>query len=128
MANRAEIILRSIKDNCSDNIYTTAKALIIDIEKSTPAKQGKYIKTCLEMLDSNDIDLKKVMRPCSCISDSVIQKAKKFYHDANGDINAFLGILNTNHIGVRDFEPEYLEQIIAAYFGASGIRIWCLCL
>lgn len=55
MGNRAENVLYSKKEHCSDSIYIKARNIIYNTEKITPAKQGKMIKSCLEMLEDNKV-------------------------------------------------------------------------
>jgi hypothetical protein len=99
MENRVGNILNSIKENCSESIYAKARNIIGNTEKITTAKQGNTIKSCLEMLEENKVDIKSVMRPCNCLSNSTIKKAKELLDKANKDIDTFLKLLNENQIG-----------------------------
>lgn len=114
MGNRAENILYSVKEHCSECIYIKAKNIIYNTEKITPAKQGKMVKSCLEMLEENKSDIKGVMRPCNCLSDSTIKKAKQLLEKVNKNIDAFLNLLNENHIGGGQLHIEQ-GKIIGVY-------------
>lgn len=76
MGNRAENILNSIQENCSDDVFKKAKGIISETQKASPAKQGKVIKECLVMLAAEEVDIKSVLRGCNCLSNTTIKKQR----------------------------------------------------
>lgn len=103
MANKVERVLKSISDNYGKDIHNdlVAKVGVIG-EKTSPAKQAKFIKYILDdiCLNNGAEAAEKVMRPCGyqCISDKVIKTAKSLYKKSV-NIEEFLKLLNHSHIG-----------------------------
>lgn len=115
MGNKADNFFEIVKNSCSEIVCAQTDELFVGVEKASPAKQGKFIKACLEVLQNNQIDIKKIMRPCNCLTDSVIAKAKKSYALANGDISEFLCLLNEQHIGGGQLRLDDSGKIIGVY-------------
>lgn len=115
MGNKAEKLYEVIMNNCSESVQAQTKELFVGLEKASPAKQGKAIKASLEILQSNQVDIANVMRSCNCLSDSVIEKAKKSYSLANGDLHELLRLLNEQHIGGGQLHLNESGNIIGVY-------------
>ncbi|MDF2541404.1 MAG: hypothetical protein K0S47_1122 [Herbinix sp.] len=99
MGNKATNLLGNIKETCSPDIFEKAENILCNCDKATPAKQGKYIKSCMEMLIQENQNIASIMRKCNCLSESTIKKAKLFYAQSSGNLDLFLSHLNQNHIG-----------------------------
>lgn len=102
MPTKVERIIDSIKANAGTHCLDNITALCGTPEKSTPREQAMYVEKIMNgILELHDEALaEKVMKPCGhqCISNSVIDKAKKLY-SASGSIDEFLSLLNEQHIG-----------------------------
>lgn len=115
MANKAQNLLNSIRDNCSSSAYETVQGIFDGAEKATPKKQGKMIQSCLKMLNENPEHMKPIMRQCNCLSASVISQAKKCYESASQNIPEFLTLLNEKHIGGGQLYIDENGDIIGIY-------------
>lgn len=73
------------------------------------------IKACLEILQNNQVEIAPVMRQCNCLSDTVIEKAKKSYTLANGDLSEYLCLLNEQHIGGGNLRMDEKGSIVGEY-------------
>jgi predicted hydrocarbon binding protein len=110
VANKAEILLENITQQCGKATYNTLveKFGIIE-DKLTPAKQAKYIKDLLdEVIIIHGLETaEKVLRPGGyhCISDKVIKTAKALYQNSK-DLEDFIKLLNDNQIGGGQLHME----------------------
>jgi predicted hydrocarbon binding protein len=103
VANKAEILLDNIMEQCGKATYNTlVEKLGVLGDKPTPAIQAKYIKALLDEIIAIDglETAEKVMRPGGyhCISDKVIKTAKELYQNSK-DLEDYIKLLNDNHIG-----------------------------
>jgi len=118
MSNKAERVLNSIKNSCSNEIYDDITLKIGGLsEKPSIAKQGKYIKALLEELSSRcGIETaEKIMRSCGhqCLSDKTIKTVKALYEKSE-NVPEFLKLLNDNHIGGGNLHMKD-NKIIGVY-------------
>ena len=103
MANKFDRILESIKTITGTDSYNSiiADCGVLD-SKATPNKQAKYVKKIIDKINETQGEeaVEKIMKPCGyqCISDSIIDKAKKLY-EKSSSIDDFLQLLNGQHIG-----------------------------
>ena len=123
MSNKAETLINNIKLYAGQGVYDNINNNCGDLgDKPTPVKQAKYVVSIMEKLPEycNKEKISEIMQSCgfSCISASVIEKAKKLYADSS-DISEFLGKLNQNHIGGGKLHIER-DKII-------GIYEYCYC-
>lgn len=119
MGNKAQNLLNSIKDNkdnCKESIILEAtNNIFVGAEKATPAKQGKMIKSSLEILSHNQQNVSLIMRQCNCLSKAAISEARKCYEASNSDIPKFLELLNEKHIGGGQLHIGDNGNIIGIY-------------
>jgi V4R domain. len=119
MASRAENLICQIKtiypdDYCTELFY---KAGVLK-EKAAPAQQAKFIKAVIEEIkNTHGTDaIIEILRPCGyqCISNRTIERAKKCYQESNGSVQAFIELLNQNHIGGGELHMQG-NKIIGIY-------------
>jgi predicted hydrocarbon binding protein len=115
MANKAQNLLNSVKDNCTQSVYESVCGIFDGMEKATPVKQGKMIRSCLESLNEKQVNIQPIMRQCNCLASSVINDAKKCLSTSNGDIPKFLQLLNDQGIGGGQLQLNEDGNIIGIY-------------